>query len=259
MNVIGSYVKAGGYHLLSMICVGHTGFIAFQVVTNLWLSKWADDQPQYVNGTYDNSMVLYRLSIYEVFGVGQVIFVMLEVFAIAYGCYFASSRLHYDLLNAILRTPMSFFDTTPLGRIMNRFSQDLDVLDSSMPSYLGQWLLSLSPIITTIILITYTNYIFFVIFVPLTFVFLLVKRVYIRTARQLRRIESVQRSPIYTHLDESVQGASSIRAYRREQDFISKMDELIDNDQKPWYLINCCLRWLSICMEMIASLCADFP
>ena len=63
------------------------------------------------------------------------------------------------------------------------------------------------------------------------------QRLYITTARQLKRIDSVRRSPIYIHFDESVVGTSSIRAYRREEQFIAKMDKYIDNSQKPWYLI----------------------
>ncbi len=67
--------------------------------------------------------------------------------------------------------------------------------------------------------------------------FRLLQRLYISTARQLKRIDSVRRSPIYIHFDESVVGTSSIRAYRRQEQFIAKMDKYIDNSQKPWYLI----------------------
>ena len=71
------------------------------------------------------------------------------------------------------------------------------------------------------------------------------QRLYISTARQLKRIDSVRRSPIYIHFDESVVGTSSIRAYRREEQFIAKMDKYIDNSQKPWYLIIVAQRLVS--------------
>ena len=71
MEVMKSYVKAGGYHLLAMVGLGHVAFIAFQILTNMWLSSWSEDDPPFTNGTYDRSQVDYRLGVYGALGTGQ--------------------------------------------------------------------------------------------------------------------------------------------------------------------------------------------
>lgn len=91
--------------------------------------------------------------------------------SITFGSIAASRKLHSVLLTNILRCPTSFFDTTPLGRIVNRFSKDIDILDSNIPQFTQNLLTTLAPLISTIIVIIYSTPIFVAVIVPLVILF----------------------------------------------------------------------------------------
>ena len=99
------------------------------------------------------------------------VFVSVEAIAVAAGCVMAARVLHETALNRILRAPMSYFDTTPLGRIINRFSKDMDMVDFNMQHYLRAWLLAVAHLLSTLVVISYTTPYFLLIALPLGVVF----------------------------------------------------------------------------------------
>ena len=101
--------------------------------------------------------------------------IWIVLLASAIGTVAASRNLHNNLLDKILHAPMSFFDTTPLGRILNRFSRDLDVIDSNIPMFLRGWLFSLAPLLSTIVIITYSASVFLAVFIPLGIIYYFVQ------------------------------------------------------------------------------------
>ena len=126
---------------------------------------------------------------------------------------------------------MSFFDTTPLGRIVNRFGKDVDVCDNTLPGSLQSWLSTFAQFIGTIITIMTVIYMFIVIILPVGVLFFIIQRFYVSTSRQLKRLESISRSPIYSHFGESLQGSSTIRAFGMEKEFINQSQTLVDKNQ----------------------------
>lgn len=92
--------------------------------------------------------------------------------AIAYGCVSASKVLHHNIVDRLLHAPMSFFDTTPLGRIMNRVSRDIDAIDFNIPLQLRMWFYQLVPLVATIIIISYGTPYFLLVAIPVTGIFL---------------------------------------------------------------------------------------
>jgi ATP-binding cassette, subfamily C (CFTR/MRP), member 1 len=135
----------------------------------------------------------------------------------AIGCLRAARDLHNKLLHNAMRLPMSFFDTTPLGRILNRFSKDVDVIDNVLPMSMRFWLMMFFNTVGVLVTISYSTPIFLAVVLPLGVVYYFVQKFYVATSRQLKRIESVTRSPIYTHFSETITGQSTIRAYGEEQ------------------------------------------
>uniref|UniRef100_A0A2C9M896 ABC transmembrane type-1 domain-containing protein n=1 Tax=Biomphalaria glabrata TaxID=6526 RepID=A0A2C9M896_BIOGL len=123
----------------------------------------------------------------------------------------AAGTLHNHMLANVLRSPMSFFDTTPSGRIMNRFSGDVETVDNTLPSLFRSWMNTFFGTISTIIVISYSTPIFMVVILPLGVLYYLVQRFYIPTSRQLKRIESTTKSPVFTHFTETITGATSIQ------------------------------------------------
>ena len=105
---------------------------------------------------------------------------------------------------------MSYFDTTPLGRIINRFSKDVDVCDNILPGVIQNWLNILFQALATVILIVTPIPYFILVLLPFGVLFYVVQRIFIAASRQLKRLESISRSPIYSHFGETVQGVYSI-------------------------------------------------
>jgi len=95
--------------------------------------------------------------------------------AIAFGSMVASRNLHTGLLSRVMRCPMAFFDTTPLGRIVNRFSKDIDIVDTNIPQFSQNFLITFAPLVSTVIVITYSTPIFIAVAIPLVFVFVVIQ------------------------------------------------------------------------------------
>ena len=112
---------------------------------------------------------------YASFGAAQTIFVICASFSLAMGGIYASKLIHSRLLANILRLPMSFFDTTPSGRILNRFSKDIYTIDEIIPRSLSEFLLTFFEVIDTIVVVSYATPLFIVVIIPLIVLYLLIQ------------------------------------------------------------------------------------
>ena len=180
-------------------------------------------------------------------------------FALAIGAVLASRRIHDKLLRNVMRSPMSFFETTPLGRILNRFSKDMYVIDETIPRSIRTFIFVLLSVVNTLIVVTVATPYFLIVIVPLLALYLVVQRIYVSTSRQLKRLESVSRSPIYSHFQETLNGVATIRAYRKQEEFTLDNESKVDYNQEAYYPGLCANRWLGIRLEFMGSfivLCA---
>ncbi|KAL3051995.1 hypothetical protein OYC64_002087 [Pagothenia borchgrevinki] len=243
------YAKAVGILLSVFICFLYGCQSAAAIGANIWLSQWTNDA--LTNQTQEN--IHLRVGVYAALGIAQGLLVMLSSFTLAMGNIGAARKLHFNLLTNKFHTPQSFYDTTPLGRIINRFSKDIYVIDEALPStvlmFLGTFFVSLS----TLIVIISSTPIFAVVIAPLAFIYVFVQRFYVATSRQLKRLESVSRSPIYSHFSETVTGTSVIRAYGRHSAFVLMSDMKVDENQKCYYPGIVSNRWLGVRIEFIGN------
>lgn len=165
----------------------------------------------------------------------------------------AGYDLHSQMLSAVLKSPISFFDTTPLGRILHRFSRDMDAVDSSLYRRFSTTLECLVQIVISVVLVIglLPPVILFVI--PVLWSYFRIQKIYRASAREVKRIDSVLRSPKAAFFKESVSGLVSIRAYGFEQRFFEIYLEKLNRSQKAFFnhvLIN---RWFSVRMPMISG------
>ena len=163
---------------------------------------------------------------------------------LAKGGVAASMKLHETLLHRILRCPMSFFETTPVGRIVNRFSKDMDTVDLSMALRFLFFLLCCFQMIPTFTVIVFVTPIFATVIIPSLIAYLLVQRFYINTQRQLKRLESATRSPVYSHFSETLAGAATIRAFAVDHQFINESDLKVETNQKCKFMTMALNQWL---------------
>ncbi|NWW72978.1 MRP3 protein, partial [Climacteris rufus] len=249
LTVFWQYMKAVSPVLSLVICFLYCCQNAAAIGANVWLSDWTNEPV--VNGTQHNTAM--RIGVYAALGLLQGLIVLICSFTLAMGGINAARTLHAALLENKFHTPQSFYDTTPTGRIINRFSKDIYVIDEVIPPtilmFLGTFFTSLS----TMIVIIASTPLFAVVIVPLAILYFFVQRFYVATSRQLKRLESVSRSPIYSHFSETVSGASVIRAYRRVKAFVDISDLKVDENQRSYYPGIVSNRWLGIRVEFVGN------
>ncbi|XP_051815787.1 canalicular multispecific organic anion transporter 1 isoform X2 [Acanthochromis polyacanthus] len=252
------YMRALGWGFTSMAFLVYFLQNAAFVGQNLWLSDWTSDAKRYANTTYPIWKRDQRVWVFGVLGVAQGIFVFLGTLILANASVAASRVLHSGLLRNMLRVPMVFFDTTPIGRVVNRFAKDIFTIDETIPQTVRSWIMCLLGVLGTLVGISLATPIFVAVLVPLAVIYYFVQRFYIATSRQLRRLDSVSRSPIYSHFGETVSGLSVIRAYGHQERFLKHNEVTIDENLKsvyPWIVSN---RWLAIRLETIGNMVVFF-
>lgn len=246
-SVYARYVRASGsifnalWVFLALI-IAQGGNIA----TSLWLSYWTADKFGYTQAVY--------IGVYAALGTGQAIF--LFIFAIMLTIYGtrASKVLLHQAMTRTLRAPMSFFDTTPLGRITNRFSRDVDVMDNNLMDSMRMYFLTVVTVISVFALIIAFFYYFAIALVPLAVIFVLAASYYRASAREVKRFESVLRSVVFAKFSEGISGVASIRAYGLQGRFVEDLRNTIDDMNSAYYLTFSNQRWLSIRLDLIGNL-----
>ncbi|XP_008553085.1 multidrug resistance-associated protein 1 isoform X2 [Microplitis demolitor] len=258
LRVYAHYLKSIGWFLSISTIIMNAIFQAFSIGSNIWISDWSNDKTVVVNGTVDDSKKLTYVSVYGGLGLGQAIFVLVAQLISAVGCLRSSKMLHDELVSGVLRLPIGFFDTTPSGRLLNRFGKDVDVVDNVLPMNLRTWLLCLAGVIATLVVISYSTPIFISVIVPIGVIYYFIQRFYVATSRQLKRLESVSRSPIYSHFGESITGAQTIRAFNVQERFIYESERRVDFNQMCYYPGIISNRWLAVRLEMLGNMIIFF-
>ncbi|KAM9210176.1 multidrug resistance-associated protein 1 [Dugong dugon] len=249
LSVYWNYMKAIGLFIsflsVFLFLCNHVASLA----SNYWLSLWTDDP--IVNGTQAHTKV--RLSVYGALGISQGIFVFGYSMTVSIGGILASRRLHLDLLHNVLRAPMSFFERTPSGNLVNRFSKELDTVDSMIPQVIKMFMGSLFNVIGACVVILLATPIATIVILPLGLIYFFVQRFYVASSRQLKRLESVSRSPVYSHFSETLLGVSVIRAFEEQERFIRQSDLKVDENQKAYYPSIVANRWLAVRLECVGN------
>uniref|UniRef100_A0A665TG51 Multidrug resistance-associated protein 4 n=1 Tax=Echeneis naucrates TaxID=173247 RepID=A0A665TG51_ECHNA len=166
----------------------------------------------------------------------------------------SAQTLHNSMFSAILRTPVHFFDINPVGRILNRFSKDIGYLDSLLPwtfvDFIQVFLQVIGVIAVAAIIIPWI----LIPIVPLLVVFLFLRCYFLQTSRDIKRLESTTRSPVFSHLSSSLQGLSTIRAFKVQQRFQQMFDEFQDLHSEAWFLFLTTSRWFAVRLDGICSI-----
>ncbi|GIY33687.1 multidrug resistance-associated protein 1 [Caerostris darwini] len=245
------YVKQMSWSLFLGTAFGLMGYVAFQTGADIWLSKWSADALS--NGTRNASQTVWRLSIYGGIGLAQGVSSFLGNLLLIYAVTRACERFHRFMLDSVLKSPMSFFDTTPTGRIINRFTTDLEIMDNQLFYQIGGCLNCIFSAIACFIVIGMNTPIFLVSLIPLGIAYGLILVLHINTYRQIKRLESTGRSPIYSLFMESIQGVSSISAYGAKKDFVQMFEEKLDRCLVCTFNNYASTSWLAFCLNALGS------
>ena len=218
----------------------------FKVLNNLWLTFWSNsDEPE---------RALWYVGIYALLSLGSVIFMGIRYVSLYLTGLKASSRLHDGLIKGILYSPMSFFDQTPLGRITNRISKDIYTVDKTLPGVFASLFSCLFTVISTLVVILIATPLFIVVLILLSIYYVYEGLYYIKSNREIKRLDSISRSPIYANFGETLDGTSVIRAYQVQQQFIQKNYDLLDLNQRAYFIISSSNCWLGIRLEFAGTI-----
>ncbi|KAI5292871.1 hypothetical protein KEM52_006008 [Ascosphaera acerosa] len=216
------------------------------IVCGLWLSWWTSDNFGLSQGAY--------MGLYAGLGGVQVILMFAFMTSVSLSATHASRQMFSKAMSRVLRAPMSFFDTTPLGRITNRFSKDIHVMDNELTDTLRISLLTVAIIISIMILIIAIFHWFALALVPLMTIFVFATMFYRSSARELKRHESVLRSTVFAQFSESLTGIPTIRAYGLQRAFIHRLRKALDDMDSAYFLTFANQRWLSVRIDAIGNL-----
>jgi ABC-type multidrug transport system fused ATPase/permease subunit len=195
----------------------------------------------------------YYLGVYAGLGIFNSLVVLARSFFIVWAGLKAAVSLHDAMLVRVMGSPLSFFDTTPTGRILNRFSKDMYAVDENLPRTLTSSLSTLFACLSVIIIIGSVTPWFLVAGLPLAFLYRSVQQHYVANSRELQRLNSISRSPIYAMFSETLAGLSTIRAFARQPQFCSENEGKVDQNQQAYFLTTVANRWLGLRLEFVGT------
>ena len=234
-------------------------FATFTSITtrSFQMAKDTDLKTPYAasNGNQGVLMVndsLYYISIFGLISIVELFSLIFKFVVQFLGAMRGSRVLHKNILEAVLYSPLRFFETTPVGRIINRFSNDLNEIDRGvMPSLIRFFTLSFGAFVR-IGIVTYVTppFLFSVVFF---YVYYRLAQHYLITSRELKRIESVSSSPVYAHFSQTLNGVSTIRAYGAEDRITKEIESKVDANHRAYFYLFATNRWLFLRTSVISA------
>lgn len=276
--VYATYIKASGGYIywilvLTCFCLAQGSIMGQDYWIRVWSSAYGSKEthaafnvlsevsslPYFANDSRlhavakPNIDVTYYLGIYFGIGLLALFMVTLRSLTLYNGSLRASRKMHSQLLDRILHAKVRFFDTTPVGRIINRFSSDMETIDQALAPQLAALVYSSIATICVVVVISAITPIFLIPGVLIAFVFWRIGLYYLKTSRDLKRLNSVSRSPIYVQFGESVTGVKTIRAFGAQNRFIEDNYERVDTANRPFIWMWATNRWLHCRVDVLGA------
>ena len=234
---------------------------SFSTSTPFWslpLSAQSSSSITIVAPPDDKINAWYYLIIYSLLSVFYVFISMVREGYIFWGSLRASKTLHTRLLESVSRAKLQFFDTTPLGQLMNRFSKDIEAIDQDVAPVAVGVLGCLFSMISIVVLISVITPMFLIAGFFITIIYFAIGQFYLRSSRDLKRLESIQRSPLYQQFGETISGIVTIRAYGDERRFVRDNQSRVDTYNRPFIYLWAANRWLALRVDFTGALVAFF-
>ncbi|XP_062185916.1 ABC transporter C family member 2-like isoform X2 [Phragmites australis] len=248
-KVLSRYKNAlGGMWVVCILFFCYALTEVLRISSSTWLSIWTDQGSLKIHGPG------YYNLIYGILSFGQVLVTLSNSYWLIISSLQAAKRLHDAMLRSILRAPMVFFHTNPLGRIINRFSKDLGDIDRNVAVFVNMFMAQISQLLSTFVLIGFVSTMSLWAIMPLLILFYAAYLYYQATSREVKRLDSITRSPVYAQFAEVLNGLSTIRAYKAYDRMANINGRSMDNNIRFTLVNMSSNRWLAIRLETLGGI-----
>ncbi|NXL82491.1 MRP4 protein, partial [Leptocoma aspasia] len=262
-KVYRKYFTAGAnYFVIFILLVFNILAQVAYVLQDWWLSYWANHQAKLNlttngnNGTYksDPLDLNFYLGIYAGLTVATILFGIIRSLLVFQVLVNSGQNLHNKMFQSILKAPVLFFDRNPIGKILNRFSKDIGHLDDLLPLTFLDFVQTLLQIFGVVAVAVAVIPWILIPLIPLFILFIFLRRYFLDTSRDIKRLESTTRSPVFSHLSSSLQGLWTIRALKAEERFQKLFDAHQDLHSEAWFLFLTTSRWFAVRLDAICAI-----
>ncbi|KAM4699820.1 ATP-binding cassette sub-family C member 4 [Discoglossus pictus] len=263
LRVYKKYFKSGSSWIMIFVVflLNILSQVAY-VLQDWWLSYWATEQEKLnvtsgVNSTGAEQERLdlnFYLGVYAGLTAATIVFGVLRSLLVFHILVCAAQALHNQMFQSLLKAPVLFFDRNPIGRILNRFSKDIGHLDDLLPFTFLDFMQVLLQILGVVAVAVAVIPWILIPLLPLVIIFFFLRRFFLETSRDIKRLESTTRSPVFSHLSSSLQGLWTIRACKAEGRFQEIFDTHQDLHSEAWFLFLTTSRWLAVRLDAICAL-----
>lgn len=248
-----------------------------QVLTDWWMGRWSSSaEDQSVNDRWvigftrpcdedtssqqsadcwsKHDLLYYYIVVWAGLSLGQAVFAPIKALTVRWNGLRASKRMHETMLDRLLHAPTSFFDVTPVGRVVNRFAADIDLVDNQLAGVFTQTMQPLFQLLSIVWLVEMAVPWFLLLYVPVMHFYVKFARIYRQSGREIKRLNSNSKSPIFQHFSESLAGLTSIRAFGASDRFLETNRGHIDLNSTTLKVADTAIRWFAMRLQFCSAL-----
>uniref|UniRef100_A0A8C0FBD9 ATP binding cassette subfamily C member 9 n=1 Tax=Bubo bubo TaxID=30461 RepID=A0A8C0FBD9_BUBBB len=244
------YLTSGGFFLLFLMIFSKLLKHSVIVAIDYWLATWTSmDNANEVRNVDDT----YHVAVFSILSGAGIVLCLITSLTVEWMGLTAAKNLHHNLLNKIILGPIRFFDMTPLGLILNRFSADTNIIDQHIPPTLESLTRSTLLCLSAIGMISYATPWFLVALVPLGIAFYFIQKYFRVASKDLQELDDSTQLPLLCHFSETAEGLTTIRAFRHEARFKQRMLELTDTNNIAYLFLSAANRWLEVRTDYLGA------
>ncbi|KAL4094992.1 hypothetical protein PRIC1_010642 [Phytophthora ramorum] len=249
-EVFSNYFESlGGMKVCIFLFVVQTLWQVCQIGSDLWLSHWTGQK----DGSYNPDETAYNVKVYAWLGAGAATMVLVRSATVAIVGLRASRHLFDNMTLSLLKAPLRFFDANPIGRIVNRYGDDMSAVDFMIPFAFGGFLAVFFFTVCQLATAVYTMNFLGALIIPLVWMYVKIANFYLAPSREISRLWKVSSSPVLSHVEQSEEGVVVIRAFGRETVDRMVLENFIRNDvnSKCWFAETVTQQWFQVRMQLL--------
>ncbi|KAK4278336.1 hypothetical protein QN277_016194 [Acacia crassicarpa] len=251
LSVYWKYITtAYGGALVPFIMLAQILFQLLQIGSNYWMA-WATPVSSDVKPPVGAFMLMI---VYVAMAIGSSLCILARAIFLSTAGYKTATLLFNKMHLCIFRAPMSFFDATPSGRIINRASTDQSAVDLNIPDQIGSFAFSMIQLFGVIAVMSQAAWQVFIIFIPVISISIWYQQYYLPSARELSRLIGVCEAPVIQHFAETISGTTTIRSFDQESRFKETNMKLMDGYSRPKFNSAAAMEWLCFRLDMLSSI-----